>query len=97
MDAIDTLSAISALFPYDAPHKHPETGVSLLDDVRDALAPIIPAYLTDQDGNIVCTLPLPIRCIFCTFQGTLEELKQHSAVCPEHPAVKALAEMRSTL
>jgi len=37
MSAIDTLSSISALFPDDAPHKHPETGVSLLDDVRDVI------------------------------------------------------------
>jgi len=37
IDDNDTLSAISDLFPDDAPHKFPKTGVSLLDDVRDAL------------------------------------------------------------
>ena len=70
------LSAISGLFPDDALHKHPETGVSLLDDVRDVME------------------PLPLRCIFCPFQGTLDELKKHSACCPEHPAVKELAGLR---
>lgn len=34
----ESRDAISALFPDDAPHKHPETGVSLLDDVRDLIA-----------------------------------------------------------
>jgi len=33
-----------------------------------------------------------MKCIFCQFDGTLEELKAHSATCPHHPAVKALLE-----
>ena len=97
MSDAETLSAISALFPDDAPHKHPETGVSLLDDVRDVIEVTRPRFITDSKGSIVYTLPLPLRCIFCTFKGTLEELKQHSAVCPEHPAVKELAGVMETL
>lgn len=34
----ESRDAISALLPDDAAHKHPETGVSLLDDVRDLTA-----------------------------------------------------------
>ena len=34
----ESRDAISALFPEDAAHKHPESGVSLLDDVRDVIA-----------------------------------------------------------
>lgn len=33
----DDLDGISSLFPDSAPHKHPETGVSLHDDVADLL------------------------------------------------------------
>lgn len=33
----DTLDAISALFPDDATHKYPETGESLIDNVRDLI------------------------------------------------------------
>lgn len=140
--AQELVSDISALFPDNAPHKHPETGVSLLDDVRDAIqdghryrfeakdlqyeieqktrllenasqqirslqgmnesllkalaAPMMssppPIYVMNpDDGNI--RLPSNARCIFCDFRGSLEELKHHSARCPEHPAVKALAEV----
>jgi hypothetical protein len=40
-----------------------------------------------------------MKCIFCGFRtlkydGALEELKTHSATCPQHPAVIALSEAR---
>jgi hypothetical protein len=128
---IETYNAISALFPDDAPHKNPVTGVSLLDDVRDAMADrdkkAFEAYQYANDLRVAeerlenaalqlrqmqvaneavlksiaesqaTALPpkyilVPLHCIFCSFQGTFAELKQHSAECQEHPAVKAMRE-----
>ena len=127
----ETYNAISALFPDNAPHKNPVTGVSLLDDVRDMMEDAVVYGREARDWRYECErqrqqldnaalqmhqlqanneqllkalaeplataappkyILVPLHCIFCSFQGTLAELKQHSAVCQEHPAVKAMAE-----
>jgi hypothetical protein len=38
-----------------------------------------------------------VRCLFCEFAGTLEELKIHSALCREHPQFKHRAALEAAL
>ena len=40
---------------------------------------------------------ITIRCIFCDFEGTIPELRTHSATCPGHTAVIQAKRLRSAL
>jgi len=66
--------------------------INHLRGINEYLLKAITEPIKTQISPMYIMSPNHLNCIFCTFNGTLDELKHHSARCPEHPAVKELAE-----